>query len=174
MGSLGNRTQTVSAHSRVTDLSQPQKKFKVEKNAVQLQMTGSAIVNPNMGLVIVEGTPKAMKFYKKLMLRRIDWNDERAAREAGDDDDSDDDSDDEPAKPAAAAAATAPADGSAGPKKRNECHLVWEGEVKERAFRKFRTAVLPTEFAAKDLLERFGAAQYWEIAKQYVPSETNA
>lgn len=155
----------------VTDLSNPQKKFKVEKNAAQLQMTGTAIVNPTMGLVIVEGTPKAMKRYKKLMLRRIDWNDDRAAREAGDDDDSDEDSDEEDTKPAAAApASAAPADGSA-PKKRNECHLVWEGEMKDRAFRRFRTSVLPTEYAAKELLEKFGAAQYWDIAKNYTPPE---
>jgi U4/U6 small nuclear ribonucleoprotein PRP3 len=158
---------------RVVDLSHAQKKFKVEKNALQVQLTGTAIVNSAMSVVIVEGTPKAMKFYKKLMLRRIDWNDERAAREAGDDDDedSDDDSDDDgDAKPVAAAVDamdTSNADGTTAPKRKNECHLVWEGEVKERSFRRFKLVVLPTEFAAKEFLDRFGAAQYWDIAKNY-------
>lgn len=138
-------------------------------------MTGSAIVNPSMGLVIVEGTPKAIKFYKKVMLRRIDWNDEKAAQEAGDDDDDDDsdeDSDDEPAKPAAPAGP--PGEAASSAKGKNECHLVWEGEVKERSFPRFKLVVLPTEFAVKDLLEKFGATHYWDIAKQYVPPDAMA
>ncbi|KAI9034423.1 pre-mRNA processing factor 3-domain-containing protein [Hyaloraphidium curvatum] len=171
---VGSSETVVVGVFRITDLSHPQKKFKVERNAMQLQMTGIGIVNPTMSVVIVEGTPKSLKFYKKLMLRRIDWNDERAAREAGDDEDEDsdeDDSDDDgAAKPESSAAV--PDDPASGPKRKNECHLVWEGEIKEQSFRRFKLAPCPTEFAAKEMLEKFGAVQYWDIAKQFVPAET--
>lgn len=60
-------------------------------------------------LVLVEGVPKALRRYHKLMLRRIDWNDA-------------------PPPPAADADAAAAEPGSEGEGDTppNSCHLVWE------------------------------------------------
>ena len=43
-------------------------------NAQQYHLTGCVLVYSNVNLVIVEGGPKALKKYKKLMLHRIKWN----------------------------------------------------------------------------------------------------
>ena len=65
---------------KVEDLSNQKIKFKIDKNAQQLYLTGICIYNnksygsnlPN--LLLVEGGPLAIKKYKNLMLRRIKWN----------------------------------------------------------------------------------------------------
>ena len=38
-----------------------------------MNLSGTAILFPTFNLVIVEGGPKGMKFFKNLMLNRIDW-----------------------------------------------------------------------------------------------------
>ena len=60
--------------SRITTLSHPQHKFKVDMNAQQYNLSGTAILNPNQCLVVIEGGPKGIKAYKNLMLRRIEWD----------------------------------------------------------------------------------------------------
>ena len=62
--------------------------------------TGCAVLYKDVNIVIVEGGPKAVKKFKRLMLHRIKWEDEK---------DSDDDNDEE-----VASRKTAP------------CVLVWE------------------------------------------------
>ncbi|KAJ3043928.1 U4/U6 small nuclear ribonucleoprotein Prp3 [Rhizophlyctis rosea] len=126
---------------KIDDLSHPQHKFKVDKNATQHELTGVAIVYSGMNLVIVEGGPKGIKFYKNLMTRRIDWSGERNEDEE-----------------------------DAGPsdKKRNECIMVWEGDVKERRFKGFKFRAMPTEAKAKEFLEKFGAVHYWDAARNWV------
>lgn len=65
--------------------------------------TGCAVLYKDVNIVVVEGGPKAVKKFKRLMLHRIKWADEK---------DSDDDNDDE-----AASKKTAP------------CVLVWEVRI---------------------------------------------
>lgn len=49
--------------------------LQVDINAQENRLTGTALtVEDGFSLVIVEGSSKAQKRYKKLMLRRIDWN----------------------------------------------------------------------------------------------------
>ncbi|KAL1505948.1 hypothetical protein ABEB36_005391 [Hypothenemus hampei] len=52
------------------------KKFKVETNAKQLYMTGCVVLYPDCCVVVVEGGPKQMKKYKRLMLNRIKWEED--------------------------------------------------------------------------------------------------
>ena len=40
---------------RVSDLSNPSKKFKVETNANQMYMTGSVVLHKDCNVVVVEG-----------------------------------------------------------------------------------------------------------------------
>ena len=64
---------------RIEDLSNRSHRFKVDKNAAQLALHGIClVVDKKSGLnlpciVVVEGGPKAIKFYKKLLLKRIKW-----------------------------------------------------------------------------------------------------
>jgi len=62
---------------RVKDLRNPAKKWKLEKNAQQLYMTGTVLLYQDVNIVVVEGGPKQQKKYKQLMLRRIKWNEDK-------------------------------------------------------------------------------------------------
>jgi len=62
---------------RVKDLRSAAKKWKLEKNAQQLYMTGTVLLYQDVNIVVVEGGPKQQKKYKQLMLRRIKWNEDK-------------------------------------------------------------------------------------------------
>ncbi|XP_032599005.1 U4/U6 small nuclear ribonucleoprotein Prp3 isoform X2 [Drosophila grimshawi] len=62
---------------RIRDLQDNQsKKYKVETNAKQLQMTGSVALFRDCCVVVVEGGPKQQKKYRRLMLHRIKWEED--------------------------------------------------------------------------------------------------
>ena len=69
-------------------------------NWIVVFFTGCAVLYKDVNIVIVEGGPKAVKKFKRLMLHRIKWEDEK---------DSDDDNDEITAS-----------------KKTAPCVLVWE------------------------------------------------
>lgn len=123
---------------RVTELKNPQRKYKVDINAQQLFLTGCAVLYKDVNLVIVEGGPKAIKKFKRLMLHRIKWEDEK-------------DSDDEDEE-AAAKKKTAP------------CVLVWEGTNKERNFSDWKFKLCPMQSTAREHLKKYGVEHYWDLA----------
>jgi len=45
----------------------------VKTNAVQLGLTGTAIIVEGIAVVIVEGGPKGLRRFHKLMMNRIQW-----------------------------------------------------------------------------------------------------
>lgn len=57
---------------RVSDLSNASKKFKVETNAKQLQMTGGVIMFQDCNVVVVEGGPKQQRKFKRYV-RNYSW-----------------------------------------------------------------------------------------------------
>ena len=64
---------------KIDHLVNPSHLFKVNMNAKQLALNG-VMIRPNKYhkqpvLIIIEGGVKAVKFYKKLMLNRINWED---------------------------------------------------------------------------------------------------
>jgi hypothetical protein len=72
--------------------------------------TGIMLVCPSaFSLVVVEGVPKALKRYHKLMLRRIDWTDTPTL--PGQQEQEDEEEEEERPRP---------------DKPANSCHLVWE------------------------------------------------
>ncbi|KAJ1374143.1 hypothetical protein KIN20_036763 [Parelaphostrongylus tenuis] len=113
---------------RVKSLLHPAKKFKVEMNAKQLQMTGVILLHKNINLVVVEGGPKQQKFYKNLMLNRIKWEDEVIGQKK--------DADKE------------------APGERNHCQLIWEGQVKRRNFRDFNVVTATIEKQMERTVEK--------------------
>lgn len=133
---------------RVADLSNYQAKWKIEINAQQLALTGCALLNDEMNLVVVEGGSKTIKKFVRLMDHRIDWS----AKAEGADDAMDED--------------------EARPAKANTCHLVWKGVTKAPLFKNFRFETSKTETAARKHLAQRNCAHYWDLCKNFRPDIT--
>jgi len=149
---------------KVLNLSDEKHRYKVDINAQENNLTGRAVLFGNCNLVLVEGGPKAILRYKKLMLRRIDWNSflsqEEAEGEGG----------------AEGGETKMETDGAPAPAKakpaqpttnniNNQCWLLWEGSVLKPAFREFRFEQVFSEKAARKLLKDRRVAQYWDCCK---------
>ena len=170
---------------RITDLSSIQRRFKIDINAQQLHMTGCMILYKNTNMVVVEGGPKSVKFFKKLLLRRIDWSGERGVWEEEADDDDDiinikNNHNPIPTGPVVSTdpfnAAPSSADPSipTGPKVPAECILVWEGQVEKRAFWAWKSKTVATERMMKEFFEKAccsgmvdSASQYYSLCKNW-------
>lgn len=61
---------------RITELYNPSKKFKVETNAKQLFLTGCIVLFKDCNIVVVEGGPKQINKYNRLMVHRIKWEED--------------------------------------------------------------------------------------------------
>ncbi|TSL82492.1 U4/U6 small nuclear ribonucleoprotein Prp3 [Bagarius yarrelli] len=125
---------------RIRNLHSPAKKFKVEANANQLYLTGTVVLHKDVNIVVVEGGPKSLKKFRRLMLNRIKWEESSSKR------DDPDGSDDE------------------GSKKPNKCTLVWEGTAKERSFGDMKFKQCPTENMAREHFRKHGSEHYWDLA----------
>lgn len=160
---------------KVKTLSDPAHRFKVRKNAEQMNMTGLCIFNPSFSMVYVEGAVKFIRSYKRLMLHRIAWTE--AARPRGgqdveiDEGDEDEQGNEDNANGKAGAADTPDADGASGvPLEDNACYLIWEGQLRDRAFSSFKPRSCPTDSAAKEALGQ-KLSGYWDMAKNWKPEE---
>uniref|UniRef100_A0A7S2RZ89 Uncharacterized protein n=1 Tax=Rhizochromulina marina TaxID=1034831 RepID=A0A7S2RZ89_9STRA len=144
--------QVVVAVYRVKDLSNQQHQFKVDMNAQQNSLTGGVLTckgdviqgEPNLSLVVVEGGPKAIKRYSRLMLRRIQWTEEGEDEDDGDGD-------------------GGYGAGEAGRTRNNRCDLVWTGTVVRRSFNAFRFQECKSGAAARKVMESKGVAHYWDM-----------
>lgn len=159
-----------AAAFKIRYLSDGGHKFKVRKNADQNGLSGVLVFNPKFQLVYVEGGQKGIRQYTHLMMDRIKWTEASAAK-------------------AVNSAATPPPDAADGTPglgtpaaegdgqethnlAENYCYLVWEGQLKERAFRGFRPKACPSDAIAKDFLgEQQGL---WDVAKRYDPEAEGA
>lgn len=133
---------------RIENLSNGKHRFKINKTAEQLSLTGICIFNPRFNLVIVEGGQHSISKYRKLMMNRINWA-ENAEPLPGTIDIPDDQTGGDAETDMA----------------NNKCSLVWEGELKQRGFKKFSAERCPTEGMAKDWLERGKMEYMWTLAK---------
>ena len=61
---------------RVDNLSNPQHKYKVETNATQFMLTGLMMTAKDNNIVVVEGGPKALRKFKRLMMIRMKWDED--------------------------------------------------------------------------------------------------
>ena len=122
---------------KISELNHKPHLFKVNANAHQQKLTGIGIMNSELNLVIVEGGPKCINAYKKLMLRRINWNDKPTGFVEKPD--------------------SLP----------NQCLLIWEGEVNTRSFGSFRLREMPNLLEIKKFLDENNASQYWNISRNF-------
>lgn len=122
-----------------------------------MALTGTCIMHPKFNLVIVEGGEHSVNKYKKLMLNRIDWTENSPSRNKD-------------SQHGTAARDWLVAENERGELKDmslNECRLVFEGEQKERAFRKWGSRVCETDSEARESLARAKMDGFWSLAKGF-------
>ena len=146
---------------RIDSLANGRHRFKINKNAEQHALTGICIMHPKLNIVIVEGGAHSINAYKKLMLNRIDWTENSGANSVREGN-------------REALTSWLAAEDEKGELKDlslNTCTLIWEGEEKNRAFRKWVGArVCETDGAAKDQLARAKMENFWALAKSMKPT----
>ncbi|KAF5984544.1 hypothetical protein FCOIX_2574 [Fusarium coicis] len=141
---------------KIGSLANGQHRYKIGMNAEQLALTGICIMHPKFNLVIVEGGEWSIKKYKKLMLNRIDWAENSPSR-------------DRDGKQGATRdwLLAEKDNGELKDMSMNECKLVFEGEEKARAFRKWGSKVCETDSEARDALARTKMDNFWQLAKGF-------
>ncbi|KAL2160282.1 hypothetical protein VTH06DRAFT_1455 [Thermothelomyces fergusii] len=144
---------------KIGSLVNGQHRYKININASQNGLSGVCLMHPKFSLVIVEGGEHSVNNYKKLMLRRIDWTESLPPRDRD-----------------AAAAAGGPAAGRDWLKSEDEngqlkdlsanrCVLVFEGETKAAAFKKWGNKVCETDAEAREFLSHRKMENFWTQAK---------
>lgn len=140
---------------KINSLANGQHRYKIGVNAQQHALTGVCIMHPSFNLVVVEGGEHSINKYKKLMLNRIDWTDNVPSRP-------------DDGKPGAAVREWLKAEDDKGVLKDmslNKCILVFEGDAKSRAFRKWGSKVCETDAEAREVLARAKMESFWTLAK---------
>lgn len=155
---------------RVKHLVSPRHKFKIRRNAQDHGMTGVCLFSPSMAVVVVEGSGKACKAYKRLMTVRIDWTDPGEPKQ-----NESEDEDNKEADTGNANANNVPLGGFRSLTTSEEdldwtsntCELIFEGPIRERNWegRGFRAVAAPTDQAARDALGPTMQG-YWDVAKR--------
>ncbi|KAI4094463.1 MAG: hypothetical protein LQ344_002212 [Seirophora lacunosa] len=142
---------------RIDSLANPRHRFKVDKNAKDHGLTGVTVLHPRLCLVAVEGGAHGVAAYRKLLMQRIDWTENThpvaAVREGNN-------------REAEAHWLRAEDDkGALKDLAANRCQVIWEGEQKRRAFRKWGSKVCATDAEARDALSRGKMESMWALAK---------
>ncbi|XP_071930088.1 protein RDM16-like isoform X1 [Coffea arabica] len=141
-----DKAEIIVSVYKVNYLSHPQARFKVDANAHENRLTGCAVISDGISVVVVEGCPKSIKRYGKLMLRRIDWA--AAVKNEGEDEDEDD-----------------------GDTPANKCMLVWQGSVVKPSFNRFSIHECRTEAAARKIFSDAGVSHYWDLAVNFTEDQ---
>lgn len=147
---------------RVSDLSNISNRFKVDRNARQLDMTGTVVLYENCNVVVVEGGSKAIRKYKTLMLRRIDW-DKQASRDTGKEEDAMKDED------AAEDTKDKKSDTHIESLHKGSCVLVWEGMISSASFDTLDCMSMKNEAACRAKFRKHGVEHYWDLCMQASP-----
>jgi len=141
---------------KIDNLSYGKHRFQINKNAEQQALTGITIFHPKMNLVIVEGGTHSINAYKKLMLNRVKWTENAMPQNVR-----------EGNQEANAAWLNAfDDDGKLKDNTFNRCQLVFEGEEKQRAFKRWMPyKACETDGEAKDVLGRYKMENMWTLAQ---------
>ncbi|KAI0145253.1 putative U4/U6 small nuclear ribonucleoprotein [Xylariaceae sp. FL1272] len=146
---------------KVNTLANGQHRFKISKNADQLNLKGLVIMHPKQNLVIVEGGEHSINQYKKLMLNRIDWVENAPSRDR-----SNNNSNSTPESDNLRDWLRAEDEkGDLKDLALNKCQLLFEGEVKTQTFNSFRSRICETDADARHALSRGKLDSFWNMAK---------
>ncbi|KAJ5332941.1 hypothetical protein MYU51_008779 [Penicillium brevicompactum] len=147
---------------RIDSLASGRNRFKIGKNAEQNKLTGICVMHPKLNLVVVEGGKHSINNYRKLMVNRIDWTENPGSDRVSAD------------SPEAKVTWLSTQDEKGEPRdfSQNTCTLIWEGQAKGRAFRRwFGARVCETDSAAKEALSKAKMENFWTLAKSAKPAE---
>ena len=146
----------------VKDMSHPYHRTKVDLNAQQYNITGGVLeCPPHLSCVIVEGGPKAIKKYIRLMLVRMKW--QGTGLEDGDDEEEEEEED--------AAKEKEPNTNDDDEEEEvvrhkfnphNKCELVWTGMAVKRFFKGFVFQACESSYQARNILKAKGVGHYWD------------
>ena len=143
---------------KIDNLANGKHRYQININAEQQNLTGVCILHPKMNVVVVEGGEHSIRFYDKLMQNRIKWQEMEAPRAVQEGN-------------REAAAKWLDAEDENGELKDlglNKCELIFKGEERARAFRKWVGArVCETDAQAKDVLARAKMDSFWNVAKSF-------
>ncbi|KAL8689553.1 MAG: hypothetical protein Q9218_004802 [Villophora microphyllina] len=141
---------------KVDSLANGQHRFKVDKNAKDHGLTGITIIHPKFNLVVVEGGSHSIAAYRKLMTQRIDWTENthpnKEVREGNN-------------QQQASWLHAEDEQGRLKDLSANKCQVIWEGEEKRRAFRKWGSKVCETDGKAKEALGKGKMESMWGLAR---------
>lgn len=139
---------------KIDSLANGRHLFKIGKNAEQMSGTGLCLSSPAFSLVLFESGEHSVKAYKKLMLNRIDWTENSipAVQEGNQ-------------KARAAWLESLDAEGNLKDLSSNKITLLFEGQQKDRAFRKWGSKSVETDKEAMDVLARSKMENFWTQAK---------
>lgn len=140
---------------KINTLAFGQHRYKIDNNAKQLALTGITIFNPDLNLVVVEGGIHSINKYKKLMLNRIKWHENALPTEAQ--------AEKQASEPQWMRSTDAA--GKVKDQSSNKCILIFEGEIKQRSFRKWGSKMCETAGEARELLARSRMDSLWALAK---------
>lgn len=161
------QTGLMAAVFWISDLSDATNRFKVIRNARQMELTGVMITFKGCNVVVVEGGAKMLRKYKKLMLHRISWEAQKqeqigniepnngAEGHTGDTREIIVKDDSEPST-----------DALLTPR----CVLVWEGVILSSSFTDFAVFGMRSEFACRKLFREHELEHYWDLCLQAGPS----
>ena len=140
---------------KIDSLAYGKHRYQIDLNSKQLALTGITLFNPNLNMVIVEGGVHSINKFKKLMCHRIKWEENARPTEIQ--------AEKQEAEPQWLRSLDA--QGNVKDLSANKCTLVFEGEVKQRAFRKWGSKMCETDGEAKQLLSRSKLDSLWALAK---------
>ncbi|KAK3946232.1 pre-mRNA processing factor 3-domain-containing protein [Diplogelasinospora grovesii] len=140
---------------KITSLANGQHRYKININATQNGLTGVCIMHPRFSVVIVEGGEHSINQYKKLMLRRIDWTESLPPREK----------DTETKGESRQWLSAEDENGQLKDMSSNKCVLLFEGEEKAAAFKKWGSKVCETDQEAREFLALRKMESFWTQAK---------
>jgi U4/U6 small nuclear ribonucleoprotein PRP3 len=140
---------------KINTLAYGKHRYQLDQNAKQLALLGVTIFNPDLNLVIVEGGLFSITKFKKLMLQRINWQDNAPPTDI------------QAEKQASDPRWLQPTDeqGKLKDHSTNKCILIFEGEVKQNSFRKWGSKMCETAGEARELLARSKLDSLWALAK---------
>jgi U4/U6 small nuclear ribonucleoprotein PRP3 len=141
---------------KIASLANGQHRFKIDKNAKQLALTGICIMHPKFNLVIVEGGEHSINRYRKLMTNRIDWTENAPSRQV-----------DGQSVVVRSWLQAEDEKGNLKDMSSNELKLVFEGQEKVRAFKRWGTKVCETDAEAREMLARHKLENFWSLAKGF-------
>ena len=145
---------------RIGNLAYGKNRNKIDINAKQYHdLTGIMVTNPNCCCVVVEGGAYTTKAMKKLLLNRIEWTENAPSTALS----VDHNGNEKQAPPEW----LRPVDeeGKVKDLSNNGCVLVWEGEVKQRAFKFWAQRDCETDGAARQTMERNGLENAWAACR---------